>query len=434
VSFDFELGYYGMFYLLEISRAEYTEAFSQNNIAVAHVDFLCDSHGIHDLRVMYQKVGESSTIQWANGWRINNYGYTDSHGEFCTWAVDIEPVITLSPVMDSNARRWVSFDMIDATYPEDHYMYGRYVRYWKLNGIDMYSMWADTNVVRYDREDGDTVSGNVEVTLTVEVSRNKDYTPITKTFTKLIPISPEPAPTRLVRNIELLPYFVSPASRRSSYRNFIPNGKGAFIHYLNSYTYADLGRKLVSGGSVSEIVGFYPTLFGNVLGNTLAILRYEQFACKIGVAPLNSDMDNSVLLTDINDGNLSCLTVYNDSFIAMKTKANGLCSILNISSLGNITSEVDIDFIPENGGVGMTGLVVIGNTVYFGMLSYTGTQYAYHVKTSLETLVSTRRSGLGLRFVRELEQGKETMRLDKVNQALAMFGMETVPGEKEKTS
>lgn len=38
------------------------------------------------------------------------------------------------------------------------------------------------------------------------------------------------------------------------------------------------------------------------------------------------------------------------------------------------------------------------------------------------------RSGLGLRFVRELEQGKETVRLDKVNQALAMFGMETVPG------
>ena len=29
------------------------------------------------------------------------------------------------------------------------------------------------------------------------------------------------------------------------------------------------------------------------------------------------------------------------------------------------------------------------------------------------------RSGLGLRFVRELEQGKETCRMDKVNQALA---------------
>ena len=41
------------------------------------------------------------------------------------------------------------------------------------------------------------------------------------------------------------------------------------------------------------------------------------------------------------------------------------------------------------------------------------------------------RSGLGLRFVRELEQGKETVRLDKVNQALAMFGMEAIPGKKE---
>lgn len=32
------------------------------------------------------------------------------------------------------------------------------------------------------------------------------------------------------------------------------------------------------------------------------------------------------------------------------------------------------------------------------------------------------KSGLGLRFVRELEQGKKTVRLDKVNQALSMFG------------
>lgn len=38
------------------------------------------------------------------------------------------------------------------------------------------------------------------------------------------------------------------------------------------------------------------------------------------------------------------------------------------------------------------------------------------------------RSGLGLRFVRELEQGKETVRMDKVNQALAMLGMQAVPG------
>ncbi len=39
------------------------------------------------------------------------------------------------------------------------------------------------------------------------------------------------------------------------------------------------------------------------------------------------------------------------------------------------------------------------------------------------------RSGLGLRFIRELEQGKESVRMDKVNQALAMFGAIAVPGK-----
>ena len=34
------------------------------------------------------------------------------------------------------------------------------------------------------------------------------------------------------------------------------------------------------------------------------------------------------------------------------------------------------------------------------------------------------KSGVGLRFVRELEQGKPTPRLDKVNQVLALFGHE----------
>ena len=42
------------------------------------------------------------------------------------------------------------------------------------------------------------------------------------------------------------------------------------------------------------------------------------------------------------------------------------------------------------------------------------------------------RSGLGLRFVRDLEQGKETVRMDKVNIALSMFDMEAVPGRKER--
>ena len=34
------------------------------------------------------------------------------------------------------------------------------------------------------------------------------------------------------------------------------------------------------------------------------------------------------------------------------------------------------------------------------------------------------KSGVGLRLVRELEQGKRTLRLDKVNQILNLFGCE----------
>ena len=34
------------------------------------------------------------------------------------------------------------------------------------------------------------------------------------------------------------------------------------------------------------------------------------------------------------------------------------------------------------------------------------------------------KSGVGLRLVRELEQGKQTLRLDKVNQILNLFGSE----------
>ena len=43
-------------------------------------------------------------------------------------------------------------------------------------------------------------------------------------------------------------------------------------------------------------------------------------------------------------------------------------------------------------------------------------------------------AGLGLRFVRDLEQGKQTVRMDKVNQALSMFGMKAVPGTADEGS
>jgi y4mF family transcriptional regulator len=43
------------------------------------------------------------------------------------------------------------------------------------------------------------------------------------------------------------------------------------------------------------------------------------------------------------------------------------------------------------------------------------------------------KAGVGLRFVRELEQGKESLRIDKVNQVLQLFGYEVgaVPAKKE---
>ncbi len=42
------------------------------------------------------------------------------------------------------------------------------------------------------------------------------------------------------------------------------------------------------------------------------------------------------------------------------------------------------------------------------------------------------RAGVGLRFIRDLEQGKQTLRLDKVNQILALFGHEMAPVPKSR--
>ena len=42
------------------------------------------------------------------------------------------------------------------------------------------------------------------------------------------------------------------------------------------------------------------------------------------------------------------------------------------------------------------------------------------------------KSGVGLRFVRDLEQGKDTLRLDKVNQLLDLFNYEMSPTPKTR--
>ena len=75
--------------------------------------------------------------------------------------------------------------------------------------------------------------------------------------------------------------------------------------------------------------------------------------------------------------------------------------------------------------------LVRGCSLYTVEGGYTGEE-SKEIQSLLTQEEFAIRSGLGLRFVRELEQGKSTVRMDKVNQALAMFGMEAVPGRKEK--
>ena len=57
------------------------------------------------------------------------------------------------------------------------------------------------------------------------------------------------------------------------------------------------------------------------------------------------------------------------------------------------------------------------------------TTLSKYVKTmrkqyNLTQVELSEKSGVGLRLVRELEQGKQTLRLDKVNQILNLFGSE----------
>lgn len=42
------------------------------------------------------------------------------------------------------------------------------------------------------------------------------------------------------------------------------------------------------------------------------------------------------------------------------------------------------------------------------------------------------RAGVGLRFIRDLEQGKKTLRMDKVNAVLSYFGAELGVIEKQQ--
>ena len=50
-------------------------------------------------------------------------------------------------------------------------------------------------------------------------------------------------------------------------------------------------------------------------------------------------------------------------------------------------------------------------------------------QTNLTQQDLAEKAGVGLRFIREIEQGKTTLRLDKVNQVLRLFGHEMAPIE-----
>lgn len=51
-------------------------------------------------------------------------------------------------------------------------------------------------------------------------------------------------------------------------------------------------------------------------------------------------------------------------------------------------------------------------------------------KLNLTQVELAEKAGVGIRFIRELEQGKETLQLNKVNQVLQLFGHEAVPVKK----
>lgn len=51
-------------------------------------------------------------------------------------------------------------------------------------------------------------------------------------------------------------------------------------------------------------------------------------------------------------------------------------------------------------------------------------------KLNLTQIQLAEKAGVGVRFIRELEQGKETLQLNKVNQVLNLFGHEVGPVKK----
>ncbi len=75
-------------------------------------------------------------------------------------------------------------------------------------------------------------------------------------------------------------------------------------------------------------------------------------------------------------------------------------------------------------------IIFVPDRVYFTM------SLSEHIKekrrkNGLSQVELAERAGVGLRFVRDLEQGKQTLRMDKVNDILVLFGETLGPVRKE---
>jgi y4mF family transcriptional regulator len=54
-------------------------------------------------------------------------------------------------------------------------------------------------------------------------------------------------------------------------------------------------------------------------------------------------------------------------------------------------------------------------------------------ETKLTQIEMAEKAGVGLNFVRDLEQNKKTLRMDKVNDVLLLFGYELAPHPIDRT-
>ena len=152
----------------------------------------------------------------------------------------------------------------------------------------------------------------------------------------------------------------------------------------------------------------------------------------------DEEIRETLAYADANKENVALI----DQILAKAKECKGLthreASVLlacpipeKIQEMYDLAAEIKIEFYGNR--------IVLFARLYLSNYCVNGCVYCpYHKKNQhiarkkLTQEEFAIRSGLGLRFVRELEQGKETVRMDKVNVALSMFGMEAVPGRKEK--